>query len=291
MNKRKVEFFSCYPFTYDGQFRFHPIKMLYHQESYISQIPYNLDITSFVNNQQTGLNEFKKNIYIWLLSEIINLILFINISYFFFNNILIELFILFLSGLVQQYLRYSELHFGYLYVLKSDQVLLFIASKIPSKFITFETLNSLIAEVNKKQIYKNEYKVVIQIIVNYLYKCIHDEYSNIPLSQLEEILKIEEKSQVDQVNCLKLLGIVGLYTNNPEYTLYALTEFKVLIEYYESIDYNGVMKHAINSINLFIMFLSSSGRTRIKKRQLLINYYDIYSYYGLIDRKILNIIS
>lgn len=280
---RDVKFFSFYPFTFDGDVEFKPVKLLYHQELYLSQIPYNLKISDeeMISDLHT---QFKTNVFLWGLAELIAIMLMsIFLRVIFGINVFLGFGLFFISSMFQL-LKFSDLHFGYIYCLNSSDMAELLFSRVPPKFVSFKQYNCLISKFDTT---KHRQKLRYAIILNYLYKCIYEEKSPINVEQIKDYLELSETSSVEQINCVKVLGIVGLIANNNEYLDISIKEIQKVVKYLQSINFNSMMDSSITRLIQFENFMKHPDFGSIRKGHVILGLYNIFKYSSEVEKRII----
>lgn len=188
--RSNIYFFSCYPFSYDGSIRFKPIKMLYHQELYETQIPYNFfSLINGNDDRKLGFSKFKRNIILWVFSKCASVM----VTWFIFKYLLeinlgLELAVLLISNIITQYMFYNEIHYGYFFSYHNKDFEIYSIVNVAFKFISFETLTRVIMEINKM----NTNELVYRLLNSYLYKCVEQTAAPIKLENFKKHVEFND---------------------------------------------------------------------------------------------------
>lgn len=263
-----IYIFSCYPFSFDGVIRFKPIKMMYHQELYETQIPYN--IVSLINGNddiKVIRSQFKRNVLLWVLSRGISIILVWFVAKYLLEiNLGFELAILFIANITTQYMFYNNEHYGYLYAFHNKDLEVHAVIKIPFKFVDFKIFSNLFARYDNNDDQGLGYK----LLNSYFYKCIEQKKAPIKIENFKKYIEFKDNlSEIPKlINCVKMVGLVGKICDNDEYLYYSIQELVKYKRYYFKNDIYGIMDLPIERIQTYIEFLNGENKIIDAEKQL-----------------------
>ncbi len=252
-----LKVFSIYPFTYDGKWRFHPIKLIYNIEGFSNSLILNL--SKLINDPEKLSVTMKKLLIVRKISLFISILFMFLFVQHFNTKTAFMFFIVYIGIILCSYFKYDDFWIGYdyLYLEGTDKIIYFLLS---SK--TIMLINSMNYAKGYVDYQENSMIEELSILENYLYRCILEKQTIIPADVLKDHLKIYRnpekvllfnlKVDTKWLNILKLIGIVGLECDNHEYIDCSIEE---LTNVYINIINNSIpffIEHGTNLLKLEI---------------------------------------
>lgn len=252
---------SIYPFTYDGKLRFHPLRLLYNIESYHNSLILNL--SEYIQHPQL-MEKLHSLLWIRKISTIIVIsVLFMAFHHYdlitFFAFLLIVLGILSLS-----YLQCDTFWYGYDFIY-SKGIQYFRFYLFGSKTILF-----MHAEDYGKYmmtIESDDKKMMLNILENYLYRCILEQHTTLTVSQImtyieycrnnNQLMEYNISFDTKMLNIKKLIGWTGIKCHEKKYLECSIDLLLELYDYMVNNSLPAFIKYGTNKLRSEIEYLKN----------------------------------
>lgn len=213
-----IKVFTLYPFTYDGTWRFHPIKLIYNIEGFSNSLILNLG--TYFENKDLLMTKMKQLLMLRKLSVLITYgAIFLVLSRFDIKTFLVIL-IAAISTILLSYFQYGTFWYGadYLYGEGPESLSEYIlASKTIMILSSEQYAKSLIEE------HEDQYLECL-ILENYLYRIILDKKTQCSVKiidaaitkQLDSLEYFHSNLALDtkRLNLIKVIGWTGFQCGN-----------------------------------------------------------------------------
>lgn len=194
-----IKVFSLYPITYDGSFRFYPIRLIYNIEAFNNSLILNLAL--YFKDDRQLMNQMKK----LLILRKISILLSISLLFLLLNRFDVKTTIVFLiaalSMILVSYFQYGAYWYGYDYLYSKGAASLkeyLLASK------SIMILDSIQYADALKQEHEDEY-LECSILENYLYRSILDNKSICSM----DIIRAATLRQIDKIEFFRINLKIG----------------------------------------------------------------------------------
>lgn len=277
----KLQVCSIYPFTYDGKWRFHPIRLLYNVEGFHNSLHYNL--AQFIDDDKILMKKGKqlqniKSISIFLSYAIIILC---------FRQTLLSLvilFILYIITILISYMSYGTFWYGYNYVYTLG------VSTMKYYLYASKTIMILQHEQYKKALTMDPINAYFTLLIldNYLYTSIYENNKDISSTFIRHIwnanINTNQCFQYDimfdttYLNTIKLMGWTGILCDNIQLIEFAIELYQTIYEYILYNSFPSISKYAIKKMKKEIQYLKSHENIDISQLPLqdIQNIFSIY---------------
>ncbi len=294
--RKKISFWGLYPFTFDGKFSFKPLSLFKSRLLYMSDLSLNINLTSYKNDIKI-LESYKRNITTWLCSEtiatiIVGCILSITFDKIFIAAMLVKYICYILMNCIKGYNNYT----GYLYPLIDRSVLKqYILVNTPISYITFEQYEIVFSETLQKKQEKDFH--YFKLIISYIYSI-----PSLPKLLNSNLLELMLRYSSDdttmdifyKIHCLRLLAVVSRMANIDEYKKIAISELKNHVLQFKQFNYEygfDITNKGIKLHETFIHAMEHDGIEQIKKRDLLLGVYNMYSSSNAAEKQLMEFLN
>lgn len=293
-NIAKIQHLSIYPFTYDGTWRCHPIKLLFHAEAF--RDTFELNLISFVNDYETLKRKFKLVLRIRKLSLFISFILIQLILYVLFQwNLIIEFTISYGCFVLFSFFDFSDYWEGNDSIYHNHKVQrYYYIEKCIKQFDAKDYCNWIGQRIDQSDIAVGEW---LSLLENYVYRCIYEGVTPLSISSIRKIInKISPEDHVIYFdlgkdvrlqNIIKLIGLVGKHYNE-EYLQYATLRLTIHKDYLLE-NQSKHVDRAIEMLNTYIGYINGEVVCIELLEHLTLRTKDIFSFYEVIEKRVLSL--
>lgn len=260
-----LKVFSIYPFTYDGQARIHPIRLLYNIEGFSNSLILNL--LRYIDDEETMMKKMKQLLRIRKISILITYCFIFLIIHRYDVITILVLGIAVISTILLSYFQYGTFWYGYDY----------LYGKGPNILKEFLFSSKSIMFLNAKQyddiLYDNHTDPFLElsILENYLYRSILENNRELSIETIRNVMEkyidpdhffaYDLTMDTKRLHIIKLIGWTGIKCQHDEV-------IELSIEFYSRI-YEYARIHSLPMFQTYGLKTMRNEIELLKSRQII----------------------